>query len=215
MQKTKIYEFYKPEQLDDVLDTITKLSQNFEKIDGLIDESTDNLISFLVKGKTYEIGKRVWNTLPTVGGNAGWINIRSGVYAPTWQKKTIYKLGDIVMSNGNNGHYYQCTESGESGLSSPSFPTTVGQSVFDHAGATAWNANYVYELDDLVLAPLGDQLYYYKCIKKGTSSTIEPTWSRVSGMTFMDGTVQWQTYKTVKWTEVGVSCEFREFGKIV
>lgn len=214
MIETVYHKLKKPEITDEIIDTINDIHNNMEMIDNLIDESSVNLQSFLVSGQNYSRGKRLWNLLPVTNGNIGWVNIRNGVFAPTWQERTSYKLGDLVMTQSNNGHIYECIENGTSGVSQPSFPITPNSSVFDFRNANAWIGNYVYNVDDIVLATNGNQLYYYKCTTGGTSSTAEPTWSLTSGTQINDGSAIWQTYKSVKWKEVGTSCDFKEFGKI-
>jgi hypothetical protein len=69
-------------------------------------------------------------------------------------------------------------------------------------------------LDDIVVATVGDQSYYYKCITEGSSGTTEPAWTNISGSTVVDGSVDWYAYKTVEWKEKGASCEFIKFGLV-
>lgn len=215
MKTSENHSFYKPESGDDILTTISNLFNNFTKLDSLIDERTDNLSSFLIAGKVYELGKKVWRSNPSVGSNLGWVNIKSGKYAPTWQVNTVYRTGDLVAPNINNGHIYECIENGTSGLNEPSFPLANDAYVFDNKGSLPWLANYVVSLDNIVFSSDGEQLYYYKCIKAGTTSTTEPVWARNSGAIIDDGSAQWQSYKAIKWKEVGVSSNFRDFGNIV
>lgn len=214
MINSEIHKFEKPEKNDDVLGTIDSLSKNFEKLDKLIDEKADVLNTFLVTNKTYEVGKKIWNNSPEVGSNVGWINLRTGKFAQTRQNKKTYNIGDMVISNANNGHLYICTESGTSGLVEPLLPVSSQATVFDHSQASLWTSNYVYEIDDVVLANNGSELYYYKCTKSGVSGVTEPSWPTVSGATITDATTIWQAYKTVKWKEAGVSCDFKPFGLI-
>src|SRR5690606_13470833 len=132
----------------------------------------------------------------------------------TWQKNTTYNIGSLVMTQANNGHIYECIENGVSGVSQPNLPLTPNASVFDLANSKGWIANKVYEVDDIVVPTNGHQLYYYKCVTGGTSGVREPIWSTITGVQNNDGSARWQVYKTVKWREVGVSCDFKNFGKI-
>lgn len=214
MKISEKHGFFKPEVSDDILDSIEKYSENFQKIDDKIDEVIPNLIAHLDTGKTYNSGQKIWNSVPVIGGYAGWINIRTGVYAPVWQRNKRYNIGDIVSPNVNNGHYYQCVVDGTSAFSEPQFPTVSSSEVEDIANITFWEASTVYEEGDIVRKVEGDKNYFYQCIVSGTSGTIEPKWNDVEGVSIVDGSVTWYAHKTVKWKEIGVSCEFREFGKI-
>lgn len=215
MQQSINHSLYKPEPQDDVLDTISKISENFEKLDELADISAISLTATLVDGRNYSVGKRIWNEMLSIGSSLGWVNIRDGVYAPSWQKGTTYNIGDRVMPDINNGHYYECIANGTSGVANPVFPTATNGMVYDTTGGSVWIANYVYNVDDIVFAINSNQVYFYKCIRGGTSDTTEPTWALNSGSTINDGSAIWQSYKSVRWKEAGVSCEFREFGRIL
>lgn len=215
MKSSEKHGFYKPEINDDIIRTIEYLFTNFGMLDNFIDEKTDNLSSFLQVNTVYEVSKKIWKSNPAVGSNLGWINLRTGKFAPTWQANTSYSVGDQVLPLVNNGHIYTCVEDGTSVLSEPSHSVINGTSYFDIRGASEWISNYVYNIDDIVLATDGSQLFYFKCIRGGTSAITEPVWVNTSGATIMDGSTQWQTFKTVKWKESGISSNFREFGNIV
>lgn len=215
MKLSSIFNFKKPEASDDILESIDGISENFEKIDKLIIERTNSLTNFLKTGDSYERSKLIYNSAPVIGGAVGWINVRTGKYAPTWQERTIYNLGDIVISSVNNGHIYECVENGISGVSEPTFPTATNSAVFDKKNSAIWIPNRVYKVDDIVTATNGSELYYYRCTIAGTSGTTEPDWTQVAGTSISDGSARWQVYKTVKWKEVGVSCSFRDFGTIL
>lgn len=53
-----------------------------------------------------------------------------------WTASTLYALGTFVVPQTENGSYYQVTTPGESGASSPTFPTTPGATVTD--GSVVW-----------------------------------------------------------------------------
>lgn len=214
MITTEIHEFKKPQHEDSVLTTITNIAENFEKLDTKIVETAQALNIHLKIGKIYPRARKIWNGLPSKDGSIGWVNIRDGKYAPTWQERTTYRLGDMVSTQSNNGHVYECIENGVSGVVQPVFPTSTNGLVFDFTNARGWIANSVYAIDSIVLSTDGNQLNYYKCIIAGTSGVVEPKWSLTSGTTAIDGSAQWQTYKTIKWKEVGASCDFRSFGQI-
>lgn len=205
---------YKPEITDDIADSLDKFGQNFDYIDENIEESTDNLILFLQTGTLYKRGKRIWNKNPVVGDYVGWINIREGIYAPTWQQLTQYTVGDIVQPNVNNGHYYECIVEGTSCINEPVFPLSSGQTVSESIFATLWTASTFFNVGDIVIPTNGDTSYIYRCITSGTSDSTEPAWIQTDGTTIVDGSVVWYVHKTVVWQEKGVSCEFRPFGKI-
>ncbi|MHA1304356.1 MAG: right-handed parallel beta-helix repeat-containing protein [Candidatus Heimdallarchaeaceae archaeon] len=78
----------------------------------------------------------VYNTAPTAGGYIGWVCVRSGQAAPTWQSEISYNIGDKVVPTSDNGYYYECTAAGISGSSEPAWPTTVGNTVID--GTVTW-----------------------------------------------------------------------------
>jgi hypothetical protein len=214
MINTTNHAFHKPEDVDFILDTINQMAENFEKLDGMIDESAMFLNSFLVEGKSYNIGKRIWNSQPSIGDNVGWVNIRTGKHAPEWTSQKAYKVGDKVISVGNNGHVYECLEDGFSAILEPVFTTVANSIALDFNGKDVWNASYVYNVGDIVVATNGNQSHYFICEISGVSGTTEPTWTNTEGVTVNDNSILWRTHKTAKWKEVGASCEFREFGMI-
>lgn len=199
---------------DDIQQTIISLSRNFDILDDNYDEIISSIETHLISGLVYDSGKKYWNRIPSVGGFAGWTNIRTGVFAPKWKKQTTYSVGDKVIANVNNGHYYECIVSGTSAVIEPSLPISSGGSVYDLYGYTIWQASYNYSLDDIVISTVGDKSYYYKCIVAGTSGTTEPSWRNTAGTTNTDGSCQWYAYKTVIWEEKGISCEFIPFGTV-
>lgn len=203
-----------PQVDDDIQQTIVSLAENFKILDDSYDESIANIETFLTSGQTYGSGKRFWSRNPTMGGFAGWVNIRSGVFAPKWKRQATYSAGDKVFTNINNGHYYECVAGGTSATKEPVFPTTSGATFNDLFGHTEWEPAYQYSLDDIIVSTVGDKSYYYKCILAGTSGNVEPSWRNIAGSTNSDGTCQWYVYKTVVWQEKGISCEFIPFGTV-
>lgn len=215
MNRTKRLGLYQPQVSDDVLNTINWLADNFQTLDDNFDETISNIDSFLTIGETYEVGKKYWNRSAYLGGFIGWVNTRTGVYAPTWKSQTTYVAGDKVTAFYDNGHYFECVVGGTSAVNHPAFSTAVaGEITYDLNGHTKWTASYVYDLNDIVIKTNGDMTYYYKCIIAGTSGTTEPAWNDIEGATLIDGSVHWYVYKTIQWKERGTSCFFTPFGNI-
>lgn len=204
----------KPQVSDDVQDTIDWLAQNFQTLDDSYDEIVSDLDSFLDIGTVYQAGKKYWNKSAYLGGFVGWVNTRTGAFAPAWKSQRTYKAGDAVTAVNDNGHYFECVVGGTSCVNHPALSTVSGDITYDINGHSKWTASYVYSLNDVVTARSGDMNYYYKCIIAGTSSTTEPAWNNTEGTTIIDGSVHWYVYKTVQWKEKGVSCNFTPFGDI-
>jgi hypothetical protein len=211
---TSRHNLYKPEITDDIIDSINKISQNFDYIDDKLEESADNLVLYLQSGEFYEKGRKIWNNSPSIGEPLGWVNIRDGVYAPTWQRLTTYSVGSVVQPDENNGHYYECVVSGTSCINEPPFPLSSGQTVSEAVFATTWTASTIYNVGDIVKPTNGDESYIYRCITSGMSDVIEPTWIKTDGTTIVDGSVVWYVHKTVVWQEKGESCLFVPFGEV-
>ncbi|MCY9758377.1 hypothetical protein M5X00_29605 [Paenibacillus alvei] len=209
---TKKLSLYQPRVDDDIQYTIDELSKNMQKIDDSYDETVPNILSNLVVGTQYQRGKKIWNQMSEVGGFVGWTNIRTGTYAPKWLASTTYQVGEKVMPDKNNGHYYECVVSGTTTLVEPLFDTMSNAVVFDLRGHTVWKPNNHYNLNDIIIPTNGDMTYYYRCITDGVSGSIEPTWKKVAGDTVKDGGAVFYVYKTVQWRESGESCEFVPFG---
>lgn len=214
MEISKRLQLKKPQITDDIQNTIQNLSDNFETIDNNFDETVSDITAFLTKGRLYDSGKKFWNRIPSLDGFIGWTNIRTGVFAPSWGRQTSYNAGDIVTMGKNDGHYYQCIVGGTSGVNEPFFSLTAESITEDLNGVTTWTEGYSYKLDDIVVAKNGDKSFYFKCIQEGTSRSVEPNWTNISGSTVIDGTVGWYAYKTIQWKERGASCEFAPFGRV-
>lgn len=214
MKYTKKHIFAQPEAVDDIIDSISKYAENFEKIDELLPKSVPNISLYLEVDKKYDIGSIIYNDSPSVGGFVGWVNIRTGKHANEWEKERSYAVNDVVVSSPNNGYFYRCITDGMSSVKQPSFPTTMNSKVDDTYGIVSWTPSKVYAKDDIVKKTSGGSSYYYKCITAGTSSNIEPNWRDVSGVIIVDGSVSWMVCKKAVWELQDYSSEFRPFGEI-
>lgn len=205
----------KPEIDDDIQDTILiSLANDMQTIDDNFDETVPNIVSHLDIGQIYETGKKFWNRNASIGGFAGWINTRSGVHAPEWLAYSTYQLGEIVKSKNDNGHYYECIVSGTSVNKEPLFDTVSNSVAFDISGAITWMPNYHYQIGDIVVQTNGDISFYFRCTKDGFSDSVEPTWNKTVGATIADGTTEYRVFRTIQWREMGVTCDFVQFGAI-
>lgn len=76
----------------------------------------------------------------TNGGQAAGIVTRTHTVANSWATtraaSTSYTVGDVVRPAAANGFLYRATNSGATGSSLPTYPTTLGQTVTD--GAVTW-----------------------------------------------------------------------------
>ena len=62
--------------------------------------------------------------------------VRTGVQ---WEEGTVYAVNDLVVPSTANNHIYKCTTPGTSDAATePSWPTGVGDTVGDGAGALVW-----------------------------------------------------------------------------
>lgn len=198
---------------DDIKDTITSYGENFKIIEKELTDSVKSN-SELVSGEEYKYGKRMWNSSPLVGDHVGWINVREGVYAPEWKSNKSYAVGDLVRAKPDNGNIYKAVVSGKSMVKTPNFLTNKNVEFYDASG-NQWMPSYNYNVDDVVFSTDGTVLFYYVCETSGLSDVNEPLWNTIQeGTTHIDGTVTWRKEKTIKWKQVGVSCNFRPFGKI-
>ena len=51
---------------------------------------------------------------------------------PSWAASTVYALDDLVKPLNRNGYFYKCTTAGTSAASTPTWPTTIGNTVTDN-----------------------------------------------------------------------------------
>ena len=87
-------------------------------------------------GKFYPYGQIIKVTSPSALGYLGYVCIREGGYYPAWQSSASYNVGNRILPTSDNGYYYECTISGTSGSSEPTWTTTVGDTVTD--GTVTW-----------------------------------------------------------------------------
>lgn len=199
----------KPALDDEIHQTISDLANNFQKLD---DASEISLANVPTTGD-WLVPKRIWHTNPAPGGFVGWITIRSGRACPYWLSSKSYVIGDQVMPLTDNGHYYECVQSGTSGLTIPPFPTAASMNVEDTMGAVSWQPSHLYALHDIVKPSISNDRYYV-CTAGGTSGTAEPGWTTTELGTTTDGTVTWTCYKVAIWKEKGAAALFKPFGAI-
>lgn len=64
---------------------------------------------------------------------------KEGDDASGWVANTAYVLGDYIIPTTPNGRFYKCTTAGTSAaVTEPTWPTTLGATVADGAGALVW-----------------------------------------------------------------------------
>lgn len=200
-------------ETDDIRETIVEYGKNFEKLDYQSADSGSNKED-MKSGKSYELGKKVWNANPSIGDHVGWVNIRDGIFANEWKPLKTHLVGDYIRAVPDNGNVYQCVTAGRTMANKPTFLTNKNVEFYDAKG-NKWMPQYNYEVNDVVFETNGSVVFYYICETAGLSSTNEPNWnSHSSGVSFIDGSVTWRKEKTVKWKQVGTSANFRPFGKI-
>ena len=199
----------KPDINDEIHQTIIDLANNFQKLD---DESDIYVLDYPTSGD-WEKGKRVYFLNVDIGGYIGAVNIRTGKACPKWQSLHQYNVGDKVVPTVDNGHWYECIQSGYSAPTEPNWLIAAQTITEDTNGKTVWQPSTYYKLYDIVVPSVPNDRFYV-CITAGTSGTSEPTWSTTDGISTVDGEVVWMTYRIVKWRESGTAACFRPFGKI-
>ncbi|MGM1044898.1 MAG: hypothetical protein ACQEXX_01990 [Bacillota bacterium] len=199
----------KPEYTDEIEYTIKSLADNFQKLD---DDSKSYTDSPPISGSWPSKHILHANEL-SIGGYLGWVNLRTGVAAPKWERLKSYINGSVVVPAKDNGHYYTCIQTGHSGLTEPIFKVSDGGEVQDTRGANTWNPTHFYSVDDIVF-PTIDNGRFYVCIQAGESGDVEPTWITVDGATTYDKNAVWASYRITKWKESGTAVLYRPFGKI-
>ncbi|ALS22318.1 hypothetical protein [Paenibacillus naphthalenovorans] len=198
-----------PSLNDEVQQTILDLAFNFQKLD---DASNTYAIQIPTSG-FYKLNEKVWNSNPQTGQYVGWVNTREGRASPKWTPLYAYNVGDFVVPNVDNGHYYECIQAGRSGVNEPTFLTNEGSLIEDTKNGSTWQPSKVYNLYDVVFPTL-DNNRFYVCTVAGTSGSNEPNWSLIDGGTVDDNMVVWTGYRKVIWQEKGIACNFKPFGKI-
>ncbi|TVX97970.1 hypothetical protein [Cohnella terricola] len=199
----------KPDLSDNIHQTVLHLASNFQKID----DRSDIYVSNLPTNGDWNEGQRVFFTNPKVGGHIGAVNIRSGKAASKWNSLHPYQLGDRVVPNIDNGHWYECIQSGTSAPMEPAWLVAALTTTEDTRNRTNWLPSTVYHIDDIVMPSVPNGRFYV-CTVPGTSGTLEPAWETTDGIVTSDHHAVWMTYRIVKWRESGTAVNFRPFGKI-
>lgn len=116
----------------------------------------------------------------------------------TWTASRAYAKGDFVRPATNNGFLYEATVAGTAAGTTPTFPTTEGNTVTD-GGVTwtcrkrsLWLASTARLVGDMVRPTAANPTLVYRCTVAGTSAASEPTWPTVAGNTVVDGGVTWK-----------------------
>ena len=199
----------KPDLTDNIHQTILDLSNNFQKLDDV----SDIYVSSIPTSGDWELGDKVWFTNVFVGGYVGAINIRTGKATPQWSSLHAYNIGDRVCPTVDNGHWYECIQSGTSAPFEPNWLVAAQTVTEDTRNKSTWQPSTFYDLYDIVVPSIPNDRFYV-CTTAGTSGTSEPTWTTTDGVATVDNEIVWITYKIVKWKESGTACLFRPFGKI-
>lgn len=198
---------------DDIQQTIISYGENFKKIEKHLSETTPSP-ELMATGEFFNNGKILWNETPSIGDYVGWVNVREGYHAPTWQAKKSYGVGEEIKAEPDNGNIYRCMTAGRAMGKTPYFSLGENTEFYD-ANGNLWNPNYNYQVNDVIFATNGSKIHYYICETAGYSSLTEPSWSSIAkGTTLIDGSVVWRKEATIKWKQVSKSSDFRPFGKI-
>lgn len=195
-------------------DTIVAYGENFKKLEDSIASSASGTTG-LETGREYKQGHIIWNSKPTAGGYAGWVNVRTGIHANPKKTNTAYKDGDIVSSPNDTGFYYKCIRPGTTpNLAQQNMGASVEK--FDEVSTSKrWGANHTYTVNEVILATSHDTTYYLMCTIAGTSGALEPVWTNhKNGQTITDGTVTWKKLGNIRWERMSANTRFMVFGKI-
>ncbi|ASA22777.1 hypothetical protein [Paenibacillus donghaensis] len=197
-----------PSYTDEVEATINDLANNFQTLD----DSSEEYASKPPTEGLYQAGERFWNNYSLTQTHAGWSNIRTGTSAPIWGPSKVYVVGQKVVPERDNGHFYECIQAGNSGVTEPIFPVSTNGQVQDIRGSNTWIASHQYKVNDIAL-PSIDNGRFYLCVQAGESNASEPVWSLVDGNTTYDKNAAWRSYRIAKWKESGPAALFKAFGK--
>ncbi len=85
-------------------------------------------------------------------GNRGWVNLRQGLAAPSWQPDTSYAAGQFAIASPDNGHVFEVTTPGISASAQPAWNTASGGNTTD--GSVIWTEAG----QSALFAPLGPVL---------------------------------------------------------
>lgn len=199
----------KPILDDNIHQTIQDLADNFQKID----DATELYVSATPTIGTWVKPQRVWNNNPSSGNPMGWVVTRSGTACLNWLSKNLYTFGDTVVPTIDNGHFYQCIQTGKSGVTVPTFSVSAGGIVDDTYGFTIWQGTQSYALNSIIKPTLNNDRMYV-CTFAGVSGTTEPIWNTIEDSFTSDNGIQWNCYKIVKWEEKGTAVKFNIFATI-
>lgn len=199
----------KPDIEDEVHQTIEDLAVNFQKLD----DASDIYVDDIPTSGDWSIKKRVYFNDPASKGYIGAINLRTGKAAPKWVSLHQYTIGDKVAPTEDNGHWYECIQSGHSAPNEPNWLIAAQTITEDTNGKTTWQPSTYYNEHDIVVPSIPNDRFYV-CVTAGTSGQSEPVWATTDGVATIDNEVVWIAYKIVKWRECGTSAHFRPFGKI-
>lgn len=197
----------------DIEENMVEYGENFIKLYDYIGQLSKESSPFET-GKVYNVSQKIWNHSPVIGGYVGWVNLRTGTYAPEREEMTNYNKEDLVTSPNQNGFYYKCIEDGKTDSSEPTFSVSSNAEFFD-VQTSEWRNERNYDVGETVVSTDGSQLFYYICETAGFSGVEEPGWNGVTtGTTVTDGSVVWRKEKNIKWRRMSSSSSFRPFGKI-
>lgn len=199
----------KPTLTDEIHQTVSDIATSFQKIDDAADLYADNVPT----SGSWTKKQRVWNNNPTSGSYVGWVVVRSGQATQKWASIRPYTIGDLIMPLNDNGHIYECIQSGTSGVTLPTLPVTTDGTVEDHNGATSWQAATSYAANSIVLPGVPNG-FFYVAETAGNSGSTEPLWSATEGDANLDNGITWRTYRIAIWQEAGTSVMFKGFGII-
>jgi len=207
---TKKLGLTKPDwSVDEIGPSLDALADNFEKLDEVSPDYADAPPLSDIWPQRHIL----YSNNLSIGGYLGWVNIRTGMAAPKWERLKKYSNGDFIVPAKDNGHYYVCIQAGYSGLIEPILPVSDGGEVQDTRNADTWNPSRYYNIDDIVF-PTVDNGRFYVCIQAGESGDLEPQWILVDGATTYDKNAVWHSYKIARWKENGTAALYRPFGKI-
>ena len=138
--------------------------------------------------KNHDTGVTVASTAVTSDGSISWLN--SG--QSSWQKTTSYVAGQFILDH--TGNIEMVAAAGASGNAPPKWNAAWGQKTTDgnipwiNSGLGRWEANGAYVAGQFIFDHNGNLQVVQTA---GTSGTVEPQWSTVSGQPTTDGKVTW------------------------
>lgn len=116
-----------------------------------------------------------------------------------WSGATTVEEGDRRVPTTLGSLWYVCTTSGQTGLTEPTWPTVIGNSVND--GTTTWRCEGTYsgpskyttgaKTVGTEVIPTTESGYWYECTTAGDAAAEPAEWPLIVGDTIVDGTVTW------------------------